>query len=112
MGSGRPLALKATASGAAPEIGVAVRDPAMCEAEVKTHAAPACELSPAPPTMAVVPSADSATEAPWRAAPTAPLPKSFDPCWVQTPPLWVKTHAAPVFDLSSGPPTIAVVPSP
>ena len=33
----------------------------------KTHAAPAFELSLGPPTMAVLPSADSATEAPWLA---------------------------------------------
>src|SRR5262249_6205392 len=56
-----------------------------------THAAPAAPrpkgtdpshgLSPGPPTMAMLPSADSATDVPWRALPTAPLPTSFLPCW-------------------------------
>src|SRR5580692_6908990 len=78
---------------------------------VKTHAAPANELSPFPPTMAVLPSADSATEAPWPTIPPAPVPTSLLPCWVQTPPLRVKTHAAPRIELSSGPPTMAVLPS-
>src|SRR5450631_2633411 len=66
---------------------------------VQTHAAPASELSLNPPTMAVLPSADSATEVPCRAAPTAPVPTSFDPYWVQTPPLRVQTHAAPASEL-------------
>ena len=61
--------------------------------------------------MAVLPSADSATEMPCSAAPTAPVPTSFVPCWVQTPPLRVKTHAAPVKLLSRYPPTMAVLPS-
>src|SRR5580700_6936218 len=69
---------------------------------VKTHAAPSWLLSPYPPTIAVLPSAESATDQPWSAAPTAPLPTSLAPCWVQTPPLRVKTHAAPVWLLSSG----------
>ena len=46
-------------------------------------------LSSGPPTMAVLPSADSATEAPCSAVPTAPVPTSLLPCWVQTPPLRV-----------------------
>jgi hypothetical protein len=37
-------------------------------------------LSPIPHTMAVLPSADSAAEAPWRAPPTAPVPTSLLPC--------------------------------
>ena len=45
--------------------------------------------------MAVLPSADSATEPPCSACPTAPVPTSLLPCWVQTPPLRVNTHAAP-----------------
>jgi hypothetical protein len=61
--------------------------------------------------MAVLPSPDSATDQPWFAAPTAPVPTSLLPCWVQTPRLRVKTHADPVFALSSGPPTMAVLPS-
>src|SRR5271166_1369164 len=84
---------------------------------VNTHAAPAAprpkgtdrshELSSGPPTMAVLPSADSATDMPWRALPTAPVPTSLWPCCVQTPPLRVKTHAAS----ARHPPTIAVLPS-
>ena len=80
---------------------------------VKTHVAPVFKLSPGPPTMAVLPSAESATDEPWAAGwgPTAPVPISLLPCWVQTPPLRVKTHAAPAFELSLGPPTMAVLPS-
>src|SRR5262249_40870169 len=88
---------------------------------VNTHAAPAAPaapsqngtdrlhgLSPAPPTMAVLPSADNATDVPWRALPTASPPTSFLPCCVQTPPLRVNTQAAPVLPLSDHPPTMAV----
>ena len=50
---------------------------------------PGAQLSPGPPTMAVLPSADSATETPCPAFPTAPVPTSLLPCWVQTPPLRV-----------------------
>src|SRR5262245_7353036 len=88
---------------------------------VNTHAAPvaprpkgACRshrLSPGPPTIAVFPSEDNATDVPWRALPTASLPTSFLPCCVQTPPLRVNTHAAPVLLLSDHPPTMAVLPS-
>src|SRR5271163_1616793 len=59
---------------------------------VKTHTAPAADLSLDPPTMAVFPSPDKATEEPWPAFPAAPLPTNLLPCWVQTPPLRVKTH--------------------
>src|SRR5260370_146136 len=88
---------------------------------VNTHAAPAGPrpkgldrsdgLSPGPPTMAVSPSADNATDMPWRGLPSAPLPTSFLPCCVQTPLLRVNTHAAPVLLLSDHPPTMAVLPS-
>src|SRR6266550_8392387 len=88
---------------------------------VNTHAAPVAPrpkgaershgLSPGPPKIAVLPSADNATDMPWRALPTASLPASFLPCCVQTPPLRVKTHAAPVLPLSDHPPTMAVLPS-
>jgi hypothetical protein len=45
--------------------------------------------------MAVLPSPDRATKMPWSTSdPTAPMPTSLLPCWVQTPPLRVKTHAA------------------
>src|SRR6516162_1506328 len=84
---------------------------------VSTHAAPAAPrpkgtdrshgLSPGPPTMAVLPSADNATDTPWRAFPTAPLPTSFLPCCVQVPPLRVNTHAPS----APQPPTMAVLPS-
>src|SRR6516165_4359107 len=84
---------------------------------VNTHAAPAAPrpkgtdrshgLSPGPPTMAVLPSADNATDVPWRAFPTAPVPISFLPCCAQTLPLRANTHAASV----PQPPTMAVVPS-
>src|SRR6516162_8589621 len=77
---------------------------------VKTQAAPACELSPGPPTAAVLPSLDNATDQPCMAA-TPPVPASFVPCWVQTPLLRVKTHAAPAYAWSAGPPTMAVLPS-
>src|SRR5262249_55030062 len=94
------------------------------ELRVKTQTAPAPELLPAlelslgPPTMAVLPSADSATEVPCWALPIAPVPTNLLPCWLQTPPLRVKTQAAPTpellpaLKLSSGPPTMAVLPSP
>src|SRR5262245_41041371 len=88
---------------------------------VNTHAAPvaprpkgACRshrLSPGPPTIAVFPSEDNATDVPWRALPTASAPTSFLPCCVQPPLLRVNTHAAPVLLLSNHPPTMAVLPS-
>src|SRR6516164_5917492 len=84
---------------------------------VNTHAAPAAprpkgtdrshRLSPGPPTMALLPSADNATDMPWRALPTAPVPTSFLPCCVQVPPLRVNTHAPS----APQPPTTAVLPS-
>jgi hypothetical protein len=59
--------------------------------------APVAPLSSGPPTMAVLPSADSETEVPCSApkGPATPVPTNFDPCWVQTPLLRLKTHAAP-----------------
>jgi hypothetical protein len=47
---------------------------------VQTQTAPMPELSTLPPTMAVLPSADSATEMPCSAFPTAAVPTSFGPC--------------------------------
>ena len=47
---------------------------------VKIHAPPMPVLSPEPPTMAVFPSADSATAFPCCAEPVAPVPTSFEPC--------------------------------
>src|SRR6266508_3902874 len=61
--------------------------------------------------MAVLPSAERDTEAPWLALPTVPEPTSLVPCWVQTPPLLAQTHAAPTEPLSPRPPTMAVLPS-
>src|SRR6516165_8493231 len=79
---------------------------------VNTHAAPVALLSVCPPTIAVLPSADSAAETPcWTKLPTAPLPTSLLPCWVHTPPLRVNTHAAPALLLSPHPPTSAVFPA-
>src|SRR5271170_259109 len=78
----------------------------------KTQAAPRPPLSLGPPEMAVLPSADRATETPCSAFPTAPVPTNLLPCWVQVPPLLVKTQAAPVFELSPSPPKMAVLPSP
>src|SRR5262249_57974303 len=77
---------------------------------VNTHAPSA----PQPPTMAVLPSAESATEIPWpggNGGSLAPLPTSLLPCCVQILPLRVKTHAAPVVLLSLGPPMMAVLPA-
>src|SRR6516225_8761233 len=79
---------------------------------VNTQTAPTEVLSPGPPTMAVLPSADSATEKPcWANGPTAPVPTSLLPCWLHIPPLRVNTQAAPPRVLSFGPPTMAVLPS-
>src|SRR6516225_6943411 len=78
---------------------------------VYTHAAPGPAPSPNPPTMAVLPSPDSETAEPWYARPTAPVPTSFAPCWLQTPPERVNTQAAPASALSKGPPRMAVFPS-
>jgi hypothetical protein len=44
--------------------------------------------------MAVLPSPDSPTEKPCWAFPTAPVPTSLGPCWVQTPPLLVNMPGA------------------
>src|ERR1043166_9217715 len=76
-----------------------------------TQAAPSPESSRLPPTTAVFPSADSETDSPCSAAPTAPVPTSFAPCWLHTPAVRVNTHAAPAFALSTFPPTTAVFPS-
>ena len=67
-------------------------------------------LLPGPPMMAVLPSEDSETERPCCAAPVAPEPTSLLPCWVQTPPLRVNIHAAPMLPLSLSPPTMVVLP--
>src|SRR5262249_20631615 len=76
----------------------------------KIHAAPTAELSAEPPTMAVLPSADNATEVPWPAAPPAAVPTNFEPCCVHVEPLRTKIHAAPALASSEEPPTMAVLP--
>src|SRR4029079_8139210 len=68
-------------------------------------------LSCGPVINAVLPSADSETEAPCRAAPIAPVPTSLLPCWVQVVPERVNTQAAPALTLSPTPPISAVLPS-
>src|SRR5262245_44332425 len=88
---------------------------------VKIHAAPAAprpkgtdgshRLSLRPPTRAVLPSAESATDHPWFAFPTAPVPTSFLPCCAHAPRLRLNTQAAPILLLSDHPPTMAVLPS-
>ena len=61
--------------------------------------------------MPVWPSPDSATEDPSLATPELPAPTSLAPNWVQAVPIRVNTHAAPRKELSSRPPTSAVLPS-
>ena len=78
---------------------------------MNTHAAPAPPLSLLPPTIAVFPSPEIATETPCVAAPTAPVPTSLLPSCVHTAPFLTYIHAAPLSLLSNGPPTIAVFPS-
>src|SRR5215470_19854501 len=83
---------------------------------VNTHAVEQ-KHSPTPPTMAVFPSAESATEKPWDSVQRwegpqiSGVPTSFA-CWVHAPPDRVYTHAAPASLLSLGPPMIPVFPSP
>ena len=65
------------------------------------HAAPivlasSTGLSPGPPIMAVVPSAEIHIDEPWSAWPTAPAPINLLPCCVQTVSERVKTHTAPL----------------
>src|SRR5437773_1904603 len=47
---------------------------------IQIHAAPTLLLSADPPTMAMLPSAETATEMPCWAAPTAPVPNNLDCC--------------------------------
>src|SRR5262245_55697699 len=69
-------------------------------------------LSPDPPMIAVLPSAESATEVPCLAAPTAPEPTSFDPNCVQLLPLRFQIQVAPRLLPSLGAPTRTVLTSP
>src|ERR1035441_3374555 len=78
---------------------------------VNAQAAPVPPLSFQPPMIAVLPSADRATEDPCCALPTAAVPTNLAPCCVHTPPTRLNTQAAPAPLLSLGPPTMAVLPS-
>src|SRR5260370_1203254 len=78
---------------------------------VQAHRAPTFPLSFTAPAIAVLPSPERDTDQPCSACPAAPKPTSLAPCWFQTPPLLVQTHAAPAKLLSSGPPMMAVLPS-
>src|SRR5262249_1725630 len=79
---------------------------------VNIHAPPAPELSLGPPTRAVLPSKDKATEAAKAGAPLIPLGMSVA-CCVQVPlPLRVNTSAVTIRLSSGGAPTMAVLPSP
>src|SRR5260370_444503 len=75
------------------------------------HAAPVEVLSAAPPTAAVFPSADSPTDHPCSALPTAPAPTRLAPCGLKTPERGVTPHAAPMSLLSPAAPGRAVLPS-
>jgi hypothetical protein len=77
--------------------GVGVQTPPLRE---WTHAAPVILLPAIPPAMAVLPSADSATEWPCLARPIVSVPTSLLPCWFHTVPRRLKTHAAPMYQLS------------
>src|SRR5512143_1616397 len=77
---------------------------------VKTHAPPPPMPSGAP-TTAVAPSPEGPTAVPCWPLAVATLPASLPPCCVQTPPLLVKTHAAPRDEESPGPPKTSVLPS-
>src|ERR1039458_8123995 len=70
-----------------------------------TQAAPSLPLellalSPTPPTRAVFPSEDNATEPPCSENPTEPVPTNLPPCWLHAPPVRVNTHVAPTLLLS------------
>src|SRR5437773_425117 len=78
---------------------------------LQTQAAPIPLSAFFPPMMAVLPSAEMATEAPcWLAGPESE-PTSGPACCVQRPPFFVQIHAAPALLLLLTPPTIAVLPS-
>src|SRR3977135_4741622 len=90
-----PSADSATEGAALPSISLlpcCVQTPPL---RLNTHAVPALLLSDNPPTTAGLPSAESATDMPWRALPTAPTPTSLLPCCVQTPPAAGEHNAAP-----------------
>ena len=61
----------------------------------------------------MLPSEETATLAPnWTALrAVAPVPVSFEPCWLHVSPERVNAHAAPTSLLSPGPPISPVLPS-
>ena len=78
---------------------------------VKTQAAPRFAASAGPPTSAVFPSPEIATDCPWLESPVVPVPTSLGPCCSQTPWDRAKTQAAPVTASAFGPPKMSVSPS-
>src|ERR1700740_3514900 len=78
---------------------------------VNTHAAPMPLSSRKPPIRAVLPAEDTVTLNPKLPWPFSSPPVSFVPCWLQTDPERVNTHAAPILLLSLGAPISAVLPS-
>src|ERR1043166_7956862 len=72
-----------------------------------THAAPGPPPSPGPPTIAVVPLPESATDQPCRDWVWDPMPTSLGPCWSHVLPFRANTHAAPRTPSSLTPPTRA-----
>ncbi len=78
---------------------------------VKTQAAPRFAPSAGPPTSAVFPSPEIATDCPWLASPEVPVPTSLGPCCSQTPWERAKTQAAPVAASAFGAPEMSVSPS-
>ena len=90
---------------------------------VRTHAAPAAPLSLGAPIRAVPPSPDRAPLTPNPPRPVSPVPlgpehdwvqspTSLAPCWLQSDPERVNTHAAPVMLRSTQAPINALSPSP
>src|SRR3954451_19839635 len=77
----------------------------------RAQVAPVFELGPGPPSRAVSPSAESATEVPASASLPASAAVVFGPSWLQPLPNGANTHAAPVFSVpSNGPPITALSP--
>ena len=77
---------------------------------MNTHVAPLPPCLRGPPTIAVRPSADRATEEPCHALPTVPVPTNPF-CRVQTPPLRPNTATVPAPSCNGGSPTRAMLPS-
>ena len=78
---------------------------------IKIQAAPALALSKWPPTRAVLPLADSATDLPNQGLPTPSEGTNFVPSCAHVVPERLKIHTAPLPPSSITPPTIAVLPS-